>query len=114
MVQCEDCSMWRLVFSKRELSATARSTLQAILEDILYISGAILNDLDLPGSLSSVVIDIQQCGNAIERLYYSAGYEDICPLCVTASDLVQSLPDSVYPICSSCRKTNLPLQRIWK
>ena len=32
--------------------------------------------LDLPDCLSTVVIHNHQCGDAIERLYYSAGYED--------------------------------------
>ena len=111
MVQCDECSMWRLVFSKRKLSVAARSTLQVILEDVSYTCGASLDDLDLPDSLSSVVIHSHECGDAIERLYYSAGYEDICIFCATASDLVQSLPDSVYPICSSCQETNQPVQK---
>ena len=88
MVQCDECSMWHLVFSKRKLSVTARSTLQAILEDVSYTCGASLDDLDLPDSLSSVVIRSHQCGDAIELLYYSAGCEDICIFCATASDLV--------------------------
>ena len=87
------------------------NTLQAILEDVSYTGGASLNDLDLPDSLSSVVIRSHQSGDAIERFYYSAGYEDICIFCATASDLVQSLPDSVYPICASCQKTNQPVQK---
>ena len=103
--------MWRLVFSKRKLSIAARSTLQSILEDISYTCGSSLHDLDLPDSLSSVVIHSHQCEDAIEKLYYSAGYEDICIFCATSSDLVESLPDSVYPICSSCRETNKPVKR---
>ena len=111
MVQCDECSMWRLVFSKRKLSIAARSTLQSILEDVSYTWGSSFDDLDLPDSLSSVVIRSHQCGDAIEKLYYSAGYEDICIFCATPSDLVESLPDSVYPICSSCRETNKLVKR---
>ena len=111
MVQCDECCMWRLVFSKRKLSVSARNTLQTILEDVSYTCGASLDDLDLPDSLSSVVVRSHQCGDAIERLYYSAGYEDICIFCATASHLVQSLPDSVYPICSSCQETNQPVHK---
>ena len=65
-VQCDKCSMWRLVFSKRKLSVAARSTLQAILEDVSYTCGASLDGLDLPDSLSSVVIRSHECGNAIK------------------------------------------------
>ena len=46
-----------------------------------------------------------QCGDAIERLYYSAGYEDIYIFCATTSDLVQSLPDSVYPVLVATKQT---------
>ena len=52
MVQCDECSMWRLVFSKWKLSVAARSTLQAILEDVLYTCGVSLDDLYLPDSLA--------------------------------------------------------------
>ena len=103
--------MWRLVFSKRKLSIAASSTLQAILEDVSYTCGSSFDDLDLPDSFASVVVRDHQCGDAIERLYYSASYEDICIFCATTSDLVQSLPDSVYPICSSCQETNEPVRK---
>ena len=76
------------MFSKRKLSVAARSTLQAILEDVSYTCGASLDHLDLPDSLSSVAIRSHQCGDTIERLYYSVGYEDICIFCATTSDLV--------------------------
>ena len=114
LVQCDECSMWRLVFSKPKLSIATRSTLQSILEDISQTCGSSFDDLDLPDSLSFVVIRSHQCGDAIERLYYSAGYEDICIFCATSSDLVQSLSDSVYLICSSCWETNQPVQKRWK
>lgn len=39
----------------------------------------------------TLVIRSHQCGDAIEGLYCSAGYEDICIFCATSSDLVQSL-----------------------
>ena len=112
MVQCGEytCSIWHLVFSKWKLSVAAHRTLQAILEDVSYTCGASLDDLDLPESLSSIVIRSHQCGNTVERLDYSAGYEDICIFCATTSDLVHSLPDSVYLICSSCQETNQPVQ----
>ena len=110
MVQCDECSMWRLLFSKHKLSAAERATLQVVLEDISYTCGASLDELDLPDRLSTVVIRNHQCGDTIERLYYSAGYEDICIYCATTSNLVQSLQDS-YPICSSCHDTHQPVKK---
>ena len=78
---------------------------------VSYTCGASLHDLDLPDSLSCIVIRSHQRGDAIERLYYSAAYEDVCIFCATTSDLVQSLLDSVYPICYSCQETNQPVQK---
>lgn len=36
MIQCEECEMWRLVYSKYKLTATERQTLQSRLEDYTY------------------------------------------------------------------------------
>ena len=63
---------------------------------ISYTCGASLNELD-PDRLSTVVIRNHQCGDAIERLYYSVGYEDY------ASTVLQRQFGSIsYPIHSSC------------
>lgn len=84
--------MWRLVFSKRKLSVGERSTLQSILEDVSYTCGASFDDLSLPESLSCVVVRDHRCGDVIEALYYSAGFEDICVHCAaTYSRLSESL-----------------------
>ena len=79
-VQCEECDMWGVVFSKKNLTVQQRSTLQSILEDVSYSCGASLEDIDFPFSLSShsIVVRDHRCGDTIERLYFSAGYEDIC------------------------------------
>ena len=44
IVQCNECSMWRLLFSKRKLSVTECATLQVVLEDILYTCGVSLDE----------------------------------------------------------------------
>ena len=91
--------MWRLVFSKRKLSVGERTTLQSILEDVSYTCGESFDDLSLPESLSCVVVRDHWCGNAIEALYYSAGFEDICVHCAATADLVK-VSESSYPMCS--------------
>ncbi len=111
MIQSEECDVWRLVFSKKKLSVAARTTLQSILEEVSYTCGASLEDLDLPESLRQVVIRDHRCGDSIEKLYYSAGYEDICIFFAATSDLVEDLPSSAYPICDSCNAKKEPLQK---
>ena len=100
--------MWRLIFSKKKLSAPARSALQVILEDVSYTCGASLDDLDLPDNLKQVVIRYHNCGDPIEKLYYSAGFEDICIHCAATSDLVENLPESAYPLCHLCSVNKQP------
>ena len=47
MVQCEECKMWRLVYSKYKLTEAKRATLNQALEDFTYMCGAVLPDLEL-------------------------------------------------------------------
>ena len=40
MLECEECQMWRLLYSKHKLSASDRRALQHALEDVTYTCGA--------------------------------------------------------------------------
>ena len=110
VIQCDECNMWRLIFSKRKLSVAARNTLQSVLEDVSYTCGASLEDLALPDSLSSVVIRDHRCGDRMEVLYYSAAFEDICIHCAATTDLVTG-SESSYPICTVCLQTKEPVNK---
>ena len=107
VIQCEECNMWRLVFSKRKLSV---GTLQSILEDVSYTCGASFDDLSLPESLSGVVVRDHRCGDVIEVLYNSAGFEDICVHCAATADLVK-VSESSYPMCSVGNQTKEHIKR---
>ena len=48
MVQCFECNMWRLVFSKHKLKTEHRLHLQTLLDDYMYSCGSSLRELDLP------------------------------------------------------------------
>ena len=61
MVQCEECSMRRLLFSRKKLSVHDKKQLQDILADIEYMCGATLEELDLPDNLKSVVVHVHNC-----------------------------------------------------
>ncbi len=56
MVQCEECEMWRLLYSPHKLTSTARQELSALLEDFTYTCGATLSDLELPTISSEVCL----------------------------------------------------------
>ena len=111
VIQCEECDRWRVVYSKKKLSVDLRTTLQSVLEDVSYSCGASLEDIEFPASLAAYSITIRDhhCGDTIERLYYAAGYESICIYCGTTCDIVEGLPDSVYPICVHCKETQQPI-----
>ena len=47
MVQCEECEMWRLVYSKYTLTTAKRATLNQVLEEFTFTCGAVLSELEL-------------------------------------------------------------------
>ena len=54
MVQCEECLLWHLLYSKHKLSIRERSTLKGVLDDVTYSCGCQLQELELCGNLAEV------------------------------------------------------------
>jgi len=99
MLQCDECGLWRLLYSKYKLTKKERSDLQAAIEEISYTCGAQLQELELPGRLKDVYVRDISCEDSIEKLYYSAKYDPICVYCAASID---SVPSDRYPQCPSC------------
>lgn len=104
VVQCDDCGMWRLLFSKVKLSPQSRLDLEKLLEEVSYTFGATLDDLDLPDSLKTVCVKYHSCHDPMEKLYYSAsGFEPICfycskqAVCDTVTEASEYFP--LWPNC---------------
>ena len=97
MVQCEECLMWRL-FSKRKLTLPQQKSLETVMADISYSCRALFYDLNFPAGLESTCVRDHHCGDPIEKLYYSAGYDLIC----ASESVVSSIPEDYYPLCASC------------
>ena len=72
MVQCEECNIWRLLFSRKKLSVRDKKQLQDTLADTAYTCGATLEEIDLPDHLKSVMVRVHNCYDPVEKLYYSA------------------------------------------
>eukprot|EP00731_Ephydatia_muelleri_P024124 Em0016g395a len=70
--------MWRLVYSKYKLSVAKCHQLQQLLNDHSYSCGA---NLHLGDEFKDVEIRDHACGDAIVKLYYSAGFEPVCVYC---------------------------------
>ena len=102
LVQCDESNKWRLIFSKRKLSAKKREQLQDVIQDVSYSCGASIDDLILPESLASIGIKKHSCSDHVEKLYYTFyGSDDpICIHCGSSTEL--TLPKSselFYPYC---------------
>ena len=54
MLQCDECAMWGLLYSKVKLTKKERADLQVAIEDISFTCGASLQDIELPGCLNDV------------------------------------------------------------
>ena len=90
MIQCEECGMWRLLYSPRKLSSIARQELVTILDDYTFTCGATLSDLELSSSLSEVCIRDSQCYDPLEKQYYSMKYNPTCVHCCSEDNIFWS------------------------
>ena len=99
MVQCEECQMWRLIFAKRKMDVRKRRFLQRLLDDYTYTCGSTLAELDLGEDFKDVEIKDHACGDVIEKLYYSAGFEPICVYCGVDQPFTSQ---DHYPQCETC------------
>ena len=46
--QCEECKLWRLLFSKKKLNSQNIAELEKVIEDISHTCGASFEDIQLP------------------------------------------------------------------
>lgn len=109
VIQCEECEMWRLLFSRKKFNAHQRANLQTILDHVAYTCGKnIFEDLELPSGLTGVCLKEHQCYDPIEKLYYTCpDFEAICIYCAT-TELPDPLPTDHYPQCCNCIGSNKP------
>ncbi len=71
MIQCEECQMWRLVYSKYKLKSE-RTILNQALENFSFTCGAMLSDLELGEERldrEHVFVRGVRCYEPLEKLY---------------------------------------------
>ena len=108
MLQCDECGLWRLLYSKRKLKAEERQLLEQKLDGLMFTCGSCLEDLNLQPPLNEVYVRDIHCSDPIEKLYYAAGYEPICIYC--AAELQPAQVDTsskFYPQCSDCKQSKV-------
>lgn len=107
VIQCEECQLWRLLFSKKKLNSQNIAELEKVIEDISYTCGASFEDIQLPDDIE-VFVKIHSCNDPIEKLYYSCGFQAICVYCGSTLQLIHS--DEYYPQCVLCTDKS-PIKR---
>ena len=109
MLCCDECGMWRLVYSKRKLNQRERKALQTSLDGMSFSCGAELQNANIPDEFKDTVFVRKiECSEPIEKLYYSAKFADICIHC--ACDVpAWSDTEPYYPQCDGCEgKEHIP------
>ena len=67
VIQCEECEMWRIVYSKKKLDPQSLSVLEKIMDDVVYTCGTTFDELDLSPTLQSVCVRIVHCNDPMEK-----------------------------------------------
>ena len=79
VIQCEECEMWRIVYSKKKLDPQSITLLEEILDDIVYTCDTTFDELELPTSLKTVYVKTHHCFDPMEKVYYSCSI--FTPIC---------------------------------
>ena len=117
VIQCDECDMWRLLFSKLKLRPQSLERLKSVLEDISYTCGSTFEDIEMPDDLQTVCVRVHKCFDHVEKLYYSCGFpEIICIYCCQVLPAPQAtssaeMETTYYPQCSDC-STKLPIKKV--
>ena len=102
MLMCDECGIWRLIYSKRKLKEAEKKKLDEALDGMSFSCGAVLQDADIPDELKEIVyVRDLSCGEPVEKLYYSAKFTDICVYCA-APVPPWSDKEANYPQCTEC------------
>ena len=113
LIQCEECEMWRLLFSKSKLSSKCIVEFESFLEDISYTCGATFDEVTMPEELKSVCVRVHKCFDPIEKLYYSSGFPEV--ICIYCSRTLPSTSNNTdyYPQClGCCSPKHPPIKRV--
>ena len=107
VVQCEECGMWQIVYSKYKLTDNESEIIKSILDNYAYTCGSSMEDLNLCGRLSTVCIRIVRYYEPLEVHYYALGHELLCIYCCSACQTWMLPIVSRLFIQTSCQKKNI-------
>ena len=90
-----------MVYATRKLKIVEIRKLNATLDGSSFSCAADLQEAGLPAELDGVVhVNKMYCNEPIERLYYSANFDDICVYCADVPPW--SSAEEFYPQCDDC------------
>ena len=103
MLMCDECGMWRLIYSKGKLNVDEKERLNSALSRLSFSCGS-PQEAPIPEDLSDVVyVKKSCCHDRVETLYYSANFANICVYC--SIDLPPEEHNQDYlPQCEECKE----------
>ena len=104
VIQCSECSKWRLMYTKSTLKKKQKLELEKNLQEVLYVCGDSLADAECDDDSVLNVIHTKtnlSCNSPIEIPYYSAGNTPICFFCASEEEDFKEQTEC-YPICETC------------
>ena len=99
ILMCDECSMYRLIYSKRKLKPAEKLQLEQALDGLSFSYGAQLQNTDIPEHLKDTVFVRQM--SCEEPIDYSAKFTDICVYC-SAPVALWNDKEQYYPQCEGC------------
>ena len=72
MLLCEECKMWRLLYSRKKLKKDHHQQLEARLDGLMFTCGSSLQDLNLCEPLNEVYVRNLNCYDPVERNFISS------------------------------------------
>ena len=108
-ISCIECKKPRLFYAKYKLKCNELVSLKRILNDIRYVCGTVLRDIedDERNKDTSVSKDVYlrenlECGSNIEIPYYSCKIFKIVCISCGKGDNMRPCDDLHYPQCNAC------------
>ena len=79
MLQCSECELWQLIFSKYKFKKEERDQLEVLLNNFMHTCGATLKELDLPVVYEFVDVRDHERSNCLILLKYTWCKTPMCP-----------------------------------
>ena len=111
-ITCSECSMPRVVYSRKKPTPVEMKLLEKWTDDVEYVCGFPLFEMDPPHTPVGFTVELQvknsvRCHSPVEKNIYHLS-PNICFHCGAPSGDQVNLKTTFYPQCGNCVATNIP------